>query len=46
MEKGLVDEDIRFHLRALLPKATKFKKWPEAVKKEIEDTLVKQANGM
>jgi hypothetical protein len=28
MEKGLVDEDIRFHLRALLPKAIKFKKWP------------------
>jgi hypothetical protein len=46
MEKGLVDGDIRFHLRTLLPRVAKFKKWPEAVKKEIEDTLVKQANGM
>lgn len=46
VEKTLVDEDIRSHVRALLPKEARFKKWPGAVKKEIEDTLVKQSNGM
>lgn len=46
VEKILVDEDIRSHVRALLPKEPRFKKWPEAVKKEIEDTLVNQSNGM
>ena len=46
VERTLVDEDIRSHVRALLPKEPRFKKWLEAVKKEIEDTLVKQSNGM
>jgi hypothetical protein len=46
VEKTLVDENIRSHVRTLLPKETRFKKWPETVKKEIEDTLVKQSNGM
>jgi Cdc6-like AAA superfamily ATPase len=46
VERTLVDEDIRSHVRALLPKEARFRKWPEAVKKEIEDTLVKQSNGM
>lgn len=39
MEIGVVDEDIRSALRGVHPKVTKFKRWPEAVKKEIEDTL-------
>jgi hypothetical protein len=46
VENSLVDEDIRSHVRALLPKELRFKKWPEPVKKEIEDALVKQSNGM
>jgi Cdc6-like AAA superfamily ATPase len=46
VEQTLVDEDIRSHVRALLPKEARFEKWPKAVKKEIEDTLVKQSNGM
>lgn len=46
MEQGVVDEDIRSALRGLLPKVAKFKTWPEAVKKQIEDTLAQQANGM
>lgn len=46
IETTLVDEDIRAHLRVVLPKEQHFKKWPAAVKKQMEDTLVTKSNGM
>lgn len=46
VEQALVDEDIRSHIHSLLPKEARFKKWPENVKKEMEDTLVRKSNGM
>lgn len=42
----IVDEDIRAHVRACLAKDDKLKKWPQAVKTEIEDRLINEANGM
>ncbi|KAI9762711.1 MAG: hypothetical protein M1840_001178 [Geoglossum simile] len=46
IQPGLVDEDIRAHVRACLVKDVKLKKWPEVVKTEIEDRLTSGANGM
>jgi Cdc6-like AAA superfamily ATPase len=46
VRRTLVDEDVRSHVRARLANETRFKKWPDAVKKEIEATLVKGSNGM
>ena len=40
------DEDIRAHLRVAIPKEQHYKKWPAAVKKQIEDTLATKSNGM
>ena len=42
----LVDEDIRCHVRSCLNKDTRLKRWPQPVKIEIEEMLVKGANGM
>ncbi|KAG8818105.1 hypothetical protein FRC17_010972 [Serendipita sp. 399] len=41
-----VDADIRSHVRACLEKEARFKKWPSAVKTQIEDKLAAGANGM
>ncbi|KAG8830164.1 hypothetical protein FRC17_005292 [Serendipita sp. 399] len=41
-----VDADIRLHVRACLEKEARFKKWPSAVKTQIEDKLAAGANGM
>ena len=46
MKSALVNDDIRSHIRALLLNESRFTKWPEAVKKEIEVTLVEQSSGM
>jgi hypothetical protein len=46
VQQRLVDEDIRAHVRACLVKDVKLKKWPEAVKTEIENRLTSGANGM
>ncbi|KAI9786673.1 MAG: hypothetical protein M1839_006224 [Geoglossum umbratile] len=46
IKQGLVDEDIRAHVRACLVKDVKLSRWPEAVKTEIEDRLTNGANGM
>jgi hypothetical protein len=46
VEHSLVDKDIRSKIRSFIPKQSRWKNWPETVKKEIENTLVKQSNGM
>jgi hypothetical protein len=46
MGKDLVDEDIRTHVRACLVKDVKWKKWPQPVKREIENEVTSGANGM
>jgi hypothetical protein len=46
VENALVDEDIRSKVRSFIPKQSRWNKWPESVKTEIENALVKQSNGM
>ncbi|KAG8820239.1 hypothetical protein FRC17_010213 [Serendipita sp. 399] len=46
IQQKLVDADIRSHVRACLEKEVRFKKWPSAVKTQIEDKLAAGANGM
>lgn len=46
VQAALVDEDIRCHVRSCLETDVRLKKWPESVKKEIEDKLTNDANGM
>jgi hypothetical protein len=46
VQAALVDEDIRCHVRACLAKDARLKTWPAPVKKEIEDKLTGDANGM
>ena len=46
VQSALVDADIRIHVVDRLSNDPKLKKWPVNVQKEIEDALVKGANGM
>jgi hypothetical protein len=46
VQAALVDEDIRCHVRSCLTKDARLKRWPQNVKKEIEDKLTNDANGM
>ena len=46
LQAVLVDEDIRCHVRSCLTNDARLKKWPQPVKTEIEETLLKGANGM
>lgn len=46
VQSALVDEDIRCHVRSCLAKDAKLKRWPPDIKKEIEDKLTNDANGM
>ena len=46
VQAALVDEDIRCHVRSCLAKDARLKRWPPNVKKEIEDKLTNDANGM
>ena len=41
-----VDHDIRTHLQERMEYDTKLKRWPLDVRKEIEETLMKNAHGM
>lgn len=46
VQSALVDADIRIHVLDRLSNDPKLKKWPVNIQKEIEDALVKGANGM
>lgn len=46
LESSLVDDDITFHIHAVLHSDRAFSKWPEAQKLEIETSLTKSAHGM
>ncbi|KAH7420282.1 ankyrin repeat-containing domain protein [Cadophora sp. MPI-SDFR-AT-0126] len=46
VQSALVDEDIRCHIRSCLGTDARLKRWPDSVKKEIEDKLTNDANGM
>ena len=46
LDSDRVDEDIRCYLRATLGNDHRFKKWTQAEHQEIEDTMMKRANGM
>jgi ankyrin repeat domain-containing protein 50 len=41
-----VSFDVRLHVRASLAKVPRLRNWPDAIKKEIEDTLANGAHGM
>ena len=46
IQSTLVDADIRVHVRERLSNDPKLKRWPVNVQKEIEDGLLRGANGM
>ena len=46
IQAASVDEDIRLHVCSCLEKDKKLRRWPKDVKKEIEDRLTSDANGM
>ena len=46
IQSGLVDADIHVHIRERLQHDTRLSKWPPNVQVEIEETLMKGANGM
>lgn len=46
IQNALVDVDIRLHIQERLSNDSKLRKWPIDIQREIEDTLMKSANGM
>ena len=46
IQRTVVDADIRIHVKACLVEDVKLKRWPSAVKEEMEDALVGGAHGM
>jgi hypothetical protein len=46
IQQTVVDADIRTHVKTCLVEDVKLKRWPSAVKKEMEDALVGGAHGM
>ena len=46
IQRTVVDADIRIHLKTCLVEDEKLKRWPLAVKEEMEDALVRGAHGM
>jgi hypothetical protein len=46
IQQTVVDTDIRIHLKTCLVEDAKLKRWPSAVKEEMEDALVRGAHGM
>jgi hypothetical protein len=46
IKQTVVDADIRIHLQTCLVEDVKLKRWPSAVKEEMEDALVRGAHGM
>lgn len=46
IQQTVVDADIRIHLKTCLVEDAKLKRWPSAVKEEMEDALVRGAHGM
>jgi ankyrin repeat domain-containing protein 50 len=46
IQRTVVDGDIRIHVKNCLVEDVKLKRWPPAVKKEMEDALVRGAHGM
>ena len=46
MANPYVEEDIRLHVRSTLQANSKFKRWPQNLLDEVEDTLSKGARGM
>lgn len=46
IQSALVDADIHVHILERLQKDSKLKRWPISVQKEIEDALMREANGM
>jgi hypothetical protein len=46
IQQTAVDADIRIHVKTCLVKDVKLKRWPPAVKKEMEDALVGGSHGM
>ena len=46
MANPCVEEDIRLHVRSSLESNCKFKRWPQKLLDEVEDTLSKGAQGM
>jgi hypothetical protein len=46
VKQTVVDADIRIYLKTCLVEDAKLKRWPSAVKEEMEDALVRGAHGM
>ena len=46
MANPCVEEDIRLHVRSSLESNWKFKRWPQKLLDEVEDTLSRDAQGM
>jgi hypothetical protein len=46
VQASVIDEDIRLYVRSELQKNRRLKGWDKSVKKEIEDSLMKNARGM
>ncbi|KAI9776989.1 MAG: hypothetical protein M1839_009133 [Geoglossum umbratile] len=46
IQQTAVDADIRIHVKNYLVEDAMLKRWPSAVKEEVEDALVKGAHGM
>ena len=46
IKQTVVDADIRIYLKTCLVEDAKLKRWPSAVKEEMEDALVRGAHGM
>jgi hypothetical protein len=46
IQQTVVDADIRIYLKTCLVEDVKLKRWPSAVKEEMEDALVRGAHGM
>ena len=46
IQSALVDPDIRVHILERLSNDPQLKKWPADVQKEIEDTIMRDSNGM
>ena len=46
IQQTVVDSDIRIHLKTCLVEDAKLRRWPSAVKEEMEDALVRGAHGM
>ena len=46
MDNAFVEEDIRLHIRSVLQRNPKFRRWPTELLGEVEDAVSKGAKGM